>query len=62
MKKKPLPTPAAPSIELATQPHKGTPRYGDYDHRSTAPAPAGEPNRRAASGYVFDLRNEQTIP
>jgi hypothetical protein len=60
MKNNPLPTAAAPVVELATLAHEGTPRYGDYGHPSTEPAPVLPPDRRAEGGNVFDLRNEQT--
>ena len=60
MKKKPLFSAVAPTLELATQTHEGTPRYGDYGHPSANPVPTTPPDVRAAAGTVFDLRNEQT--
>jgi hypothetical protein len=60
MKKSLLFAPIIPAIpELATQAHEGTPRYGDYGHPSTAPAPEKPADTRAAGGNVFDLRNQQ---
>ena len=63
MKNKPKtsPAPVPTTLELLPQVHEGTPHYGDYGHPPVAPAePVRPPDRRAAGGYVFDLRNEQT--
>ncbi|WP_210521171.1 hypothetical protein [Hymenobacter terricola] len=62
MKKKPLlPPPTTPAVpESAAKAHNGTPQYGDYGHPSTQSGPEPAPDRRAAGGNVFDLRNEQT--
>ena len=57
-----LTTPPAPVLatpELALKAHEGPPPYGDYGHPPLAPTEfLSTPDRRAAGGNVFDLRNE----
>jgi len=60
MKKKPLICAVAPTLELVTKAHEGTPRCGDYGHPPINSVPVLPPDRPAAGSNLFDLRNEQT--
>ena len=66
MKDKPITAPipleaaADPSPELASRAHEDAPKYGDFGHPATEPAPVLPPDHRAEGGNVFDLLNQQT--
>ncbi len=56
----PAAEPAPKLLEEASPADEGTPKYGDFGHPATEPAPVLPPEHRAEGGNVFDLTNQQT--